>query len=235
MIPQTRREKLREATSAEIKKVALEQMTSQGAATLSLRAIATQMGMSAPALYNYYKSRDDLITALIIDAYNSLAAELEKISYALPSEQYGARFVAVMLGFRQWAIDHREQFILIYGTPIPGYHAPEEQTTPASIRASWQFVAILKGAWEAQQIKIPPEYQDLDTPMHRQAEAVYEARGWPFPMKLLHIAMAGWSFIHGAVSLELYGHLDYLGGDLGEFFREEVIAYAKRLNLDPHN
>src|SRR5215211_2916846 len=105
-MPQTRRERLRDAAYAEIKSIARRQMAEQGAAALSLRAIAAAMGVTPPALYRYYKSRDELVTALIVDAYNDMADALEAAAAAHPAADYAGRFLAVALAYRAWAIAH---------------------------------------------------------------------------------------------------------------------------------
>ena len=232
MITQTRREKLREATIQEIKQVALSQMAEQGAAALSLRAIASQMSMSAPALYNYFDSRDALLTALILDAYTSLGDATHAASEAKAGASYGAQFVAVCLALRNWALAHREQYMLIFGSPIPGYHAPAAITTPASVRSTLPFVQTLEAAQQAGQITIPGEYAGLSaSPAHQQIEAVFQSQGFNLSAAILQAAMAGWGQIIGLISLELYGHFDYLNTDMGEVYQAEVTAYVKRLGL----
>src|SRR3954454_14022131 len=99
----TRRERLQEATREEIKAVARKQMAERGAAALSLRAIAGEMGLTAPALYRYFGSRDDLITALIIDAFDALGATLAAMRAAQPPHDYAGQFVAMLAAYRTWA------------------------------------------------------------------------------------------------------------------------------------
>lgn len=230
---QSRREKIRESTIEEIKQVAWVQMAEGGANGISLRGIAAQLGMAAPSLYNYYKNRDDLITALIVDAYTALGNATNAASESLPQVQYGNRFLAVSLAFRQWGVQHREQFILVYGTPIPGYHAPAEITTPSSARATYPFIAILEQAWRDGKLHIPAEYASLDTPIHQNLSQTFQKWDVTMPATMLQITMEGWSMIHGGVSLELYGHLDYLGVDLGEFYRAATVAYLRRIGIAP--
>lgn len=230
---QSRREKLRESTIEEIKKIALSQMATGGAAAISLRAIAAEIGMQAPSLYNYYKNRDDLVTALIVDAYNSLGDATHAASDSLPQAQYGARFLAVSLAFREWGLQHRAQFILVYGTPIPGYHAPAEITTPASFRATYPFIGIMEQAWRDGKLRVPLEYEGLDTPSHLRISQGFRQRDVTMPTILLQIVMEGWSLIHGAVSLELYGHFDSWGGNMGELYRAATVAYLRRMGIAP--
>ncbi|MBC8078325.1 MAG: TetR/AcrR family transcriptional regulator, partial [Chloroflexales bacterium] len=145
----SRRERQREATSDEIKQVARQQMAEEGTAGLSLRGIARQMGLSAPALYRYYPSRDELITALIVDAFHALGDATQAAQVHMHTSDYAGRFLAMTVGYRQWALDHPVDFALIYGNPIPGYHAPAEVTTPAVRRSTAPLVNLLNESWLA--------------------------------------------------------------------------------------
>ncbi len=228
---QTRRERLREATYEEIKSVAQKQMREQGAVALSLRGIATEMGLTAPALYRYFNSRDELVTALIVDAYNSLADALSVANATKAHEDYGGRFLAISLAFRQWALEHPQDFSLIYGNPIPGYHAPEEITTPAAWRSNSQFLQLLNDAWREGKITIPPEYTGLASSFYTRLEEWAGSRGLTIPATLMQIALTGWGQIQGMVSLELNGQFDYLEHDISDMYYNEIVAYLKRLSL----
>src|SRR3712207_4575855 len=102
----------------------MHQLVADGPAALSLRAVARQVGVSVQALYHYFPSRDALVTALVTDAHHALAAavarEAGRSAGATPKE----RLVAVGLAYRRWAAENRGPFLLAYGTPLPGYHAP---------------------------------------------------------------------------------------------------------------
>src|SRR4030095_17139404 len=129
-----RRERVRQATVEEIKAVARAQMAAEGTAGVSLRAIAREMGMTAPALYRYFGSRDDLVTALVTDAYDALADAMEAAVAAVPAGRHADRVRAAFGAFRAWGIEHPTEFALIFGSPIPGYVAPEA-TRPAGRRS----------------------------------------------------------------------------------------------------
>src|SRR6266699_4390311 len=132
----SRRERRHEQTRQEIKQIARQQMAQQGtAASLSLRGIAAEMGMRAPSLYNYYASRDDLVTDLLIDSYTHQAEAMEEAFISNESQGPLKRLLTVMLAYRQWAITHPTEFTLISGSPIPGYMAPIERTLPQGRRA----------------------------------------------------------------------------------------------------
>ncbi|MFK4086709.1 TetR/AcrR family transcriptional regulator [Kribbella sp. NPDC020789] len=116
------RERYREQVRDEVKQHAWEQIATAGVSALSLNAIAKQMGLSGPALYRYFANRDELITALIRDAYRSLA-DTVRASY-----DEGADLVGLARTIREWAIADPHRYLLIYGTPVPGYHAPPDTT-----------------------------------------------------------------------------------------------------------
>ena len=136
MSPRPKREYARERTDmmTQIKTVARQQMAEHGTAGLSLRGIAREMGITAPAIYNYFPRLDDLITALIVDAFTALADAIQAAEVAEESEKCGPKIIASCLAYREWAIGHPVDFQLIYGNPIPGYIAPAEITVPLARR-----------------------------------------------------------------------------------------------------
>ena len=113
-----------------IKAVARQQMAEHGTAGLSLRGIAREMGITAPAIYNYFPRLDDLITALIVDAFTALADAIEAAESAVQSEACGPKILASCLAYREWAIAHPVDFQLIYGNPIPGYTRRRRSPSP---------------------------------------------------------------------------------------------------------
>src|SRR5262249_32746 len=129
-VPRTARARARAEITREITDAARRQLAESGAPALSLRAIARELGMVSSALYRYFPSRDELLTALIIEAYNALGdtAESAVSSADTPREQ----FRAVSNALRHWAITHPHEYALVYGSPVPGYHAPETTVGPAS-------------------------------------------------------------------------------------------------------
>ncbi|MEI7555493.1 TetR/AcrR family transcriptional regulator [Candidatus Chlorohelix sp.] len=232
IIKQSRREKLREATHEEIKRVAQQQMAEQGAAGLSLRAIAAEMGMSTPALYNYYASRDALVTALIVDAYTSLAEMIEAEADKYPEAEYGARFLAATLAYREWAVANPTLYALIFGTPIPGYKAPQEITVPAAIRSTATFIIILAQAWNAGKVRIPEGYTQLPEKLEQHLKIWAESIGMDISTSLLAYGLSGWGVIQGLVTLELFNHLQPTTGDPAELYLLQAKAYLHQLGLE---
>ncbi|AIG75476.1 MULTISPECIES: TetR/AcrR family transcriptional regulator [Amycolatopsis] len=187
---QSPRERYRDQVRAEIKQHAWEQIATAGVPALSLNAIAKQVGMSGPALYRYFASRDDLITALIRDAYRSLA---DTVRAAFDG---GADLAGLAVTIRDWARSDPQRYFLIYGTPVPGYHAPEDTTAISS-----EVMAVLLEACRAIPVDGP------ETPFDKHLDG---HRDWagddPAPSATLHRALAFWTRLHGVLSLELAGH-----------------------------
>lgn len=229
---QTRRERLRVETTVEIKETALQQMAEQGAAALSLRAIAREMGMSAPALYRYFPDRDALVTALIVDAYNSLAAALRAADEGQEAGDYNGRFRATAYAYREWALAHRAEYALIYGTPIPGYVAPREETVMPAASVNLVIGYILNEALQAGSLVIPDAYFHISPEFQAQLDelaAMIPEEGVSTAGVLLTIMII--SRLHGLVWGELDEHFAPHIADSGELFAVEISEMCERLQL----
>ncbi|MEW2439034.1 TetR/AcrR family transcriptional regulator [Streptomyces caniferus] len=202
----TPRERYRAQVRAEVKERAWEQIATAGASALSLNAIAKQMGMSGPALYRYFGSRDELITELIREAYRSLAETLRTASTT------GADLAGLAHALRGWALEDPQRYFLIYGTPVPGYHAPEDITGIAS-----EMMTTLLDACAALVPDGPADEFSAHLEDHRDW-----ADGHPAPPAALHWALAFWTRLHGVLSLELAGHFTNMGFDPALFFAAEL-------------
>jgi AcrR family transcriptional regulator len=202
----TPRERYRDQVRTEIKERAWEQIGTAGASALSLNAIAKQMGMSGPALYRYFAGRDDLITELIRDAYRSLADTFRAASAS------GADLAELAQALRGWALDDPQRYFLIYGTPVPGYHAPDDVTTIAS-----KIMTVVLDTCTAMPPDSPATPFDTHLEDHRQW-----ADDHPAPPAALHRALTFWTRLHGVLSLELAGHLSGMGFDTALLFAAEV-------------
>ena len=210
MIP-TRRERQHDATIGEIKQVARRQMAEQGTAAISLRAIAREMGMTAPAIYRYFASRDELITALILDAYNAQADAIEHAVASQSESDARVRLRAAIYRYRDWALEHPVEYQLILGNPIPGYSAPAEVTMPAARRTMRVFVDLTAQASGGDSAAETPSMGEVARP-----EDLYGVLG-------------AWALLHGLISLEIFHHLQPIVGDAGALFRAEVEALLARL------
>jgi AcrR family transcriptional regulator len=227
----TRRTEQRAITLEAIRTTARRHMTEGGTAVLSLRAIARDMGMTAPAIYRYYPSRDDLITALILDAFNASADALISADAAQPRSLWGARLRAMMIAYREWALAYPVDFQLIYGNPIPGYHAPREVTTPAAIRTWTAIITPLTEAYAAGVLRPPAHFLILPPTVESWMRDFATQGGYPVPPEVFVVAIHGWTLMHGMVVLEMNGHTPPVVGDSDAFFIHQIDGLIRSINL----
>ncbi len=221
----TRRDRLRAATIEEIKEAALGLIAQRGADALSMRGIARAIGMSPAGLYRYYDGLDALITELVTDAYNDLA---DAVAYAGGGEGTVLdRLRTAMVAYRQWCVDHPNRFLLIFGTPIPGYAAPEEgPTVEANRRIGEAFFAIAAEGWQRGELTVARR-SSTATPGEVDFAASI-ASG--FPAELVGTFISAWAHFHGLITLEILHQLDWLYADPAHFYMREVDAMLSALH-----
>jgi AcrR family transcriptional regulator len=208
--PLPRRERARAATIEEIKQTALDLMREQGGTEVRFTDIARQMGMTPPALYRYFADRDELLTALITDAYDALAAFIAEQRDALPARDVAGRWLAAAQAYRAWARQEPQQFALILGLPLPGYAAPQEgPTTEAASRAMAQLSALFVDAAKGGRLR-KPLLREVHPAVAECAEAEAEEMGAPLPPETFQAMLHTWAALHGFTSLEAYGHLEWM-------------------------
>jgi AcrR family transcriptional regulator len=222
---QTRRERIREATIEEIKSTAWKQVGETGAASLSLRAIAREMGMTAPGLYRYYKDRDALVTALLIDAFDSFSAALESALDACAVDDHVSRLRAVNKAYFQWGAANPQKYILLFVTPIPGYHFARE-AEPSARRSFFVLQGAVGEAYLAGKIKVDAASLQLPNSLESHYEALRKM-GMPYFPIVTHLALSLWSMMHGITSLFLHG---YFVGFLGEQVEAYVDSEIQKMN-----
>lgn len=215
-----RQVELNEATSNAIKATARRLMAEKGTAGLSLRAIARALDLTAPALYHYYGSLDELITALIVDAFTSQADYTRQASAAAADRSPSEQLFAAVMAYRQWALDHATDFQLVYGNPIPGYVAPVAVTTPAAQKSGELFMALLLAAVHAGEMTIPDPYRQVPPTVlaHYQTKFGLDQEA----AQLFHVMNMVWSMMHGMIALEIYNHAAPVVGDTNAFFEQAM-------------
>jgi AcrR family transcriptional regulator len=201
MSPRPRREERHPDLSNAIKDSAWKQITEFGAAALNLRAIARDLGIAAPSIYNYFPSRDDLVTALIVDAYNSLAEAQEAALESGLAESLSTKLFSLGIAYRNWVVKYPHRYQLIFGTPIPNYQAPDDITIPAATRALVPLIKIIQDLYSANALRT-----ERLTEMSPQLESML--RSWQkvegsSDIETLYLALVIWSRLHGLVGLEI--------------------------------
>ncbi|MFN8373802.1 MAG: TetR/AcrR family transcriptional regulator [Anaerolineae bacterium] len=223
----TKREQRREDTANEIKAVARRQMAETGTAGLSLRAIASEMNITAPAIYRYYENRDTLITALILDGFNALADALEQARDSHPSPDAREQLFAVLIAYRAWANANPLDFQLIYGNPIPGYHAPREVTVPAVVRGFAVIIGLLQQLLQKHTAAVPP----VPPQFAAYFRAMIDRDGYPVSETAFYWGIVSWTRLHGIIMLEIFNHLQPTIGDVDAYYHAEIVQLIKEFGL----
>lgn len=191
---------------ADIKRIAREQLASQGGAALSLRAIARELGIVSSAMYRYVPSRDELLTMLIEDAYNSLGDAAEAADSACARDDLLGRWKAVGTAAREWAVASPSEYALIYGSPVPGYTAPPERTVAPGGRVTNLLIGLVGSVESAYVGPNPP----IPASVRADLAGIREALGVRADDDLLARAILAWTALFGLISFELFGQ--YVGG-----------------------
>jgi AcrR family transcriptional regulator len=207
-----------------IKDTAWKQIAEKGAPALSLRAIARELKITAPAIYNYFPDRDAMVTALIIDAFTSFGDSQLSARDAIPEADLIGRFKAIGLAYRDWAHMYPQRYQLIFGTPIPGYQGSVEKILPSSARSISALFSVVESIRAAGRLNV-----DLYPEVKKEYKAHYDI--WKSHVGDIHplsvsVAMLIWSRVHGVVSLEIQGNLPPYGenGDALYLLELDLIA-----------
>jgi AcrR family transcriptional regulator len=232
--PRSARERVRAQLATEIKDTARAQLARDGAAGLSLRAVARQLGMASSAVYRYFTSRDELLTALIVDAYDALGAAAERADAAADRDDHAGRWLALCHGIRDWALRHPHEYALIYGSPVPGYRAPQD-TVPAATRVAAALGAIVRDAAAAGALAAPGPAPTTAQPasMATDAQRLRTAVMPGVPDDAVARSLLAWMALFGIVSFELFGHLNNVVNDYAAAFDHQARELAHYVGLRP--
>lgn len=201
----TARELARASLTAAIKDAARRQVAREGAARLSVRAVAREVGMVSSAVYRYFPTRDDLLTALIVDAYNALGAAVEQAVDDVPPDRIRVRWSAFCGSVRRWAQGHPQEYGLIFGSPVPGYRAPADTIGPAA-RVPLALIAALRSAWAAGTVDAPAsDAARLGPVLQGQLGAIAQEFAPELPPSVVLRMAVVWTQLFGMVSFELFG------------------------------
>jgi AcrR family transcriptional regulator len=226
----TARERARAELTQEIKDEARRQLALSGAGGLSLRAVARELGMVSSALYRYFPSRDDLLTALIIDAYNALGETTEQADAGVARLDVRGRWLASCHAVRAWAKGQPHEYTLIYGSPVPGYQAPTD-TVAAASRVPLVLIGIVRDADTAGTLSAPADVRPLTSVLAEQADALAAAVAPELPPQVLISALTALTQIFGMLSFELFGQLVGSVDPSDEFYAASAERMADLVGL----
>ncbi|WP_327086389.1 TetR/AcrR family transcriptional regulator [Nonomuraea sp. NBC_01738] len=225
----TARERVRAELTREITDIARRQLATEGAGGLSLRAVAREMGMVSSAIYRYFPSRDDLLTALIIDAYNAIGEAVEQADATADPTDHLGRWLTLCHAVRDWALAHPHEYALLYGSPVPGYQAPET-TVEAAVRDAAVFSRVVADAYAAGAIAPPPIAPDPPASLAGDAEIVRSLMAG-VPDLIVFRALTAWTGLFGWVSFELFGQFNNVLTDRATAFDVAVRNLAGQMGL----
>jgi AcrR family transcriptional regulator len=213
------RARVRAGLVEEIKAIARRHLAEQGASALSLRAVAREVGMVSSAVYRYFPSRDELLTALIVDAYNAFGAAVEVAATSRRRAEFAGRWAAVCCAVREWAVANPHEWALLYGTPVPGYAAPFDTVDPAGL-APLAFLRVVADGVEAGAIVSVPA--TMPRAVRSDLSRLRNDAGLAIPDDVLARALTAWASLFGTINFELFGHLHNVISDYVAFFDSQM-------------
>ena len=218
------RERARRELTADILAAARRQLAASGAAALSVRAVARELGLASSALYRYFATRDELLTALIVEAYDDVADAVDASVAPRRGRPRRTRFTGGCRAFRAWALEHPHEYALIHGSPVPGYRG-DERTTASGARAPLALLSVLAG------MDAPTPPPRLTPQLAEGAARVAAAGAGDVPPALVVTAAQCWTALLGLVSSELFGQLANTFDPADAFADATIEALADRLGL----
>ena len=224
----TPRAQNRLATIEQIKRIARTHLATEGP-DLSLRAVARDLGVVSSAVYRYFASRDELLTALILDGYASMADAVEAAEAGVPRRQLLNRWLALGRAVREWSVARPHEYALLYGSPVPGYRAPQDTTDQAQrpVRVAMRILAdgVARGAVDVPADRLPRSVRaDVDA-----VAADPDFAG--VPTALVARGMSAWAHLFGTVSFELFGRFGPAITDWPAYFDHQLRVMARELGL----
>jgi AcrR family transcriptional regulator len=215
----SRRDRVRAATLAEIKETARRLLVAQGVEGVSLRAIAREMGMTAPALYRYYANHEELQLAITDDLFGELVAAMVAARDAEPDADIIVKGAGVIRAFRRWAVEHRPEFAMIFARPMSP--AGCEPMTPNGDLFAVTWDALFAQVWRERPFPIKSD-DEIEPRLAEQLRGYVESSGWQPPLGALLVHLDIWTRVYGLVALEVFGHLQWAVVDVEPLFEATI-------------
>lgn len=232
----TRRDRVRAATNEEIKQTARRLLVTEGPKAVSLRGIASEMGMTAPALYRYFGSRDDLMGHVVADIFNEIAGEIQAAidATAAGGGDITAKMVAACHQYRRWSLAHRAEFGLLFGTPLPAIEAAldhENVIAACAIKFSGTFFTLFLELWQHHPFPVPAD-GEIGAGLREQLTRYRDSLGVDLPLGAVFTFLWCWVRLYGIVSLEVFEHLHFALDDASPLFEYTLVELSQRLGLE---
>ena len=234
--PVSRRDRVRAETAREIKDAARKVLVEQGVDGLALRAVARELGMTAPAIYRYFSSREDLIENVVVDLYDELCDHMEAARDATVPARPAPQLLAASRAFRSWATTHHAEFGLLFGSagenvPVPEAHgSPESPVQQAGARFGGICAALLAQIYLEQPFPIPAD-DEIDPQLQEQLRTWCEKLPVPLPLGVTYVFLHCWIRLYGMVCMEIFGHLRFALDDAQPMFEAELRSLGERLGV----
>ncbi len=228
----TRRERVRAATMREITQTARRILAEEGPQAVTLRAIAREMGMTAPALYRYFDSHQELVRHLVGDVFNDLTEDVRNAIHTVPGGDMTEKFVAASSAFRKWALAHKQEYGLLFGVPVPGLEVEQgDFAEEGGRRFARTFLALFLELWRKQPFDVPAD-EEIVPGLHEPLARYREFLDAPeLPIGVMVRFLGCWVQLQGFVSLEVFGHLKFAFDDASPMFEQMLAEVMPRLGL----
>jgi AcrR family transcriptional regulator len=227
----TRRSRVRDATTAEIKATARQLLVADGPDALTLRAIARGMGMSAPALYRYFGSHEEIVGGLCLDLLAEITTTLEQARDTVGTDDPIGRLMAACRAFRDWSLAHPREFQLLFASrgeaPLPAHAQVDEDLSFGAV-----FLGIFVEIWQDQPFAVPAD-DELPERLVAQLTTFSRYAGDVLPLGALAAYLAGWVRLYGAVTIEVFGHLGFALSDAEPMFEAMLADMRRQLTTPP--
>lgn len=235
--PISRRDRLRADTLREIKQAARQVLVTRGVDGLALRAVAREVGMTAPALYRYFASREDLVEHVVADLYDELVAALEAARDEARPATAPSRLLACSRAFRRWATTHHAEFSLLFGSAgdgvVPPHGTPAAEGSPAQLAArrfGAVFAVLVAQVYAERGFPVPAE-EDIEPALQQQLRAWCADFPVQLPLGVMQVFLSCWIRLYGLVCMEIFGHLKFALADAEPMFEAELRALAGVLGV----
>ncbi|WP_210650393.1 TetR/AcrR family transcriptional regulator [Nocardioides sp. SYSU D00065] len=226
----TPRSRAREQTMRDIVRIGRAHLATDGAAALSLRAVARDLGVVSSAVYRYVASRDELLTLLVVDGYDELGDAVDAAVGEVDAADHAGRMAAVGRAVRLWALAEPATYAVLFGSPVPGYEAPPERTTGPGTRVVLRLVEVWEDAWRAGALAVPDE--PVAPRLAADLARIRRDLDLTVPDAVIARGLLAWASLFGCVSFEVFGQYGPdTFTDTGDVFEHHLRALVESVGL----